>query len=331
MRRIIKKYMVGGFVALLLIFSCACADEAVEDVTATSEEAIKEPRTEQEYREAIASLGEEESDLQLSLEYYDKLWLLDAFTEEDFTAVCNIYAALGDAENLRNTLIRKHTYYPSEANLKEITNVIVYKDATDTAVQTIMDNLLIALQEETTDNTKLLIGSEEWKAEMQDDLIGVSRKTLYTGSGYRAQITSDTYETDIYIIKDDMSVIYYKNNSAGEIIGNVMLEKDAYNGDYIIGYYNTDGEFIKECKGTFQNGVTVGEFTIEYDGRIYTGEFDENGKTTVEQKDKITDDGGVIYAYNKSAYKYLYAENAAVDNFIIDYSYLGMPAYEEWQ
>lgn len=331
MRRKIQKIFGVCILTIVVAFACGCVETPVEENDLPGEEVTSEFQTEEDYRAALEQLGTEEADLQLRLEYYDKLWLLDAFTEEDFVALSKVYEAMGDAENLRNTLIRKHTYYPAETNLEEISRVIVYRDAADEEVKTLVDSLLQTMEEGNLENIKVLITSEEWKAELQDDLVGVRRKTLYTGSGYTAQIVSDVYETEVYILKEDTTLLYYKLNSAGEIVAETFWTDASYNGEYTIGYYTAEDELIKECNGTFDEGISVGDFAIKYDGKTYTGEFDENGKTTVEQKDKITDDGGVIYAYNKSVYKYLYEEDTTQDKFVIDYEYLGWPMYVAWE
>lgn len=330
----LKKICRATVIAILVcttafIFGCGEEPEMVTDVSI--EEIVKELQTEADYRTALAELGTNEEDLQVALEYYDKLWLLDAFTEEDFVALATIYETLGDAEHLRDTLIRKHVYYPAEENLEEISNVIVYKNADDESVKALMELVFPALEEGNAEALNMLIISDDWKAEMQDDLVGVSRKTMYKGTGFYAQIISDEYSTELCVLKEDTTFYYYKLNAAGGIWAKTFWTEGSYKGEYTSCYYMPEGELLKACSGTFEKGVTVGEFTIEYDGRTYVGEFDENGKTTVEQKDKVTDNGGVIYAYNKSIYKYLYEENTTQEKFVVDYEYLGLPMYVEWE
>ena len=137
--------MVIAILVCTTAFIYGCGEEPETVVNVSDEEIIKELQTEEDYRTALAELETNEEDLQVALEYYDKLWLLDAFTEEDFVALATIYETLGDAEHLRDTLIRKHVYYPAEENLEEISNVIVYRDATDESAKALMEQAFPAL------------------------------------------------------------------------------------------------------------------------------------------------------------------------------------------
>lgn len=330
MKKSIKKMLYVTMLACVLFGAYGCADNEAEEVVVSSEEAVVELCTETDYRTAIAELGTEESDLLLAVEYYDKLWLMDAFTEDDFDALVQVYETLGDAEKLRETLIRRHTYYPSEANVSAISSVIVYRDKDDEGVTELMNTFISTLNADDKTGIKAMVLSEAWGEEMQDALVGVCRKTLYSGNGYVAQITSDTYSTEISVLREDTSFVYYKLDASGEIMAETFWKDGNYTEGYVISYYTAEGELLKECSGTFDNGISVGEFTMKYDGGTYTGEFDEKGKTTVEQKDKISNKGGVVYAYNKSKQKYLYVEDADIETFMIDYEYLGLPAYVEW-
>lgn len=330
MKKLIRKMLYVTMLMCVSFLAYGCAGNEEEEVVVSSEEAVVELCTETDYRTAIAELGTEETDLLLAVEYYDKLWLMDAFTEADFDALIQVYETLGDAEKLRETMIRRHTYYPSEANVAAISNVTVYRDKDDEGVTDMMNTFISTLSADDKTGIKAMILSEAWGEEMQDALVGVCRKTLYSGNGYVAQITSDTYSTEISVLREDSSFVYYKVDASGEILAEAFWKDGNYAEGYTISYYTPEGELLKECSGTFDNGITVGDFTMKYDGGTYTGEFDEKGNTTVEQKDKISNNGGVVYAYNKSKQKYLYAEDTDMEAFIIDHAYLGLPAYVEW-
>lgn len=332
MKRKYKNIINLCFAIILSISLTACGSkkDTSEEIGTDSDATVEKIQTEQDYRNAIGELGTDEESLNLKVEYYDALWQMDVFTEADFDSLVLIYEALGDMEEMRTTLIRKHTYYPEEENLALISDVVVTKDSTDEAVASLMEELNLYVNDKTTDNVKNLILSDAWRNFLQDDLVGVSRKTKYIGDGYVAQITSDTYATTIFILGDDGDIDYYRCSDAGIIWGNTSWSESSYNGAYEISYYNLDGSFIKECRGNFFDGVSTGDFEMDYGGDTYIGEFDENGLATVEQIEDVIELGGVTYAYNNTKNKYLYVENMSIDSFVIDYIYLGLPLYEEW-
>ncbi|MBP3622307.1 MAG: hypothetical protein J6J16_11145 [Lachnospiraceae bacterium] len=333
MKKRYKNIICACIVSICTICLTACGAKkgTSEAISTDSNATVQELQTEQDYRTAIEKLGTDEDSLKLKVEYFNALWQMDVFTEGDFDSLILIYEELGYMEEVRETLIRKHTYYPSEENLALISNVVVAKDSSDQAVATLMQELTTYIVDKSTDNVNVLIVSEDWIKAMQDDLLGVSRRTKYTGDSYVAQIISDTYSTTIYILWNDGVLTYYKCSEAGVVWGSTSWSDSSYNGTYEITYYNQDGSFIKECRGTFTDGISTGSFEMDFDGDTYVGEFDDAGLTMVEQNEDVSENGGVTYAYNSSGRKYLYVENISVDSFVIDNAYLGLPLYEEWK
>lgn len=325
------KYLGAYSIMLVMLLSLsACKSTTKENEENTGTETVAEPQTEAEYRTAIANLGTDKDSLELCREYYLDLRAMDVFTEADYLALSSVYESLGDTEKMRETLIDMHRLYPSKENVQRISDVVVEKGTSDTAVSELVEKVRIALENEGFQEINELLESEAWQQEMQDTLVGVCRKTAFAGQDYVAQIASDEYETEIVYLKSDNSLMYYKSNQFGVIFGNTSLVGGAYDGTYEITYYDTEGAEIKTCKGTFASNISVGEFVVEYDGTAYTGNLGEKGTTLEEQKQNVTESGGVIYAYNGAKNKYLYEENCTVDTLIIDYAYLGLPIYEEW-
>lgn len=251
------------------------------------------------------------------------------YTEEDFLALSESYKEKGETDKQRETLIEMHKWFPSKENAGRISEVIVERDVSDTVVMTLLDAVYTALENATAEEVKALLSSEEWQ-QMQDQLVGVTRKTKYTGELYVAQISSDSYATEIMFIKKDNTLLYYKQNQTGTVWGSIGCKDGAYDGGYELTYLNAEGEEIKKCEGTFTSNISTGKFTVIYKGTSYAGELSDKGTTLAEQKKKLTDAGSVIYAYDASKTKYLYEENCTVETFVIDAQYLGLPAYEEW-
>lgn len=330
MKKVHIKLMCVFVLVLLLISFVACGDKKVSEDNISTDSDAEVIQTEQEIREGINNLGTDEESLKLKVEYYDKLWQMDAFYKEDFEELCMVYEGLGDMKMMRETLIRKHTYYPEESNLGAISDIVIKSDTTDEKITSIINELNIYIVDYSVDNIRVLIETTSWQENMQDTLVGVKRKTMYVGEGYVAQISSDKYSTEIFFLRDDNSLDYYKNSQAGVVWGTTTYTDGSYNGDYVLRYYDYDGNFIKECRGTFSNNVSVGDFELDFDGNTYIGEFDQNGKTTVSQSEDIIEIGGVIYAYDSTGEKYVYIENTTVESFFIDNIYLGLETYEPW-
>lgn len=252
------------------------------------------------------------------------------YTEADFLALSETYRKNGELDMARETLIEMHRWFPSKENADRISEVIVQRDASDTAVAALLNAACAAIENGSAEEVKTLTQSEEWQQEFWDALVGVSRKTKYAGEAYAAQIISDCYATEIMLLKDDHTFLYYKQNPEGIILGKTAYIEGAYSGDYRLIYRNAEGEELMACQGTFQTNLSTGTFMVTYQGTNYTGELSDAGTTLVEQKKKVTDAGNVIYAYNASKSKYLYKENETVETFVIDAQYLGLPVYKEW-
>lgn len=325
--------IIKGIVILTIISTCltGCGSSKENKATATdAQEKVDELQTEQDYRDAIKSLGTDQEALKTKLEYYDVLWQMDVFTQVDFDELSQVYEALGDMDGKRETLIRKHTYYPSEENIEQINNVVLIKDSSDNNMAALMNETLTYLEDKSSDNVKVQIESLEWQNDMQDNLVGVTKKINYSGDGYIAQVESDKYSTTIFVLKDDNTIIYYKTSGAGVVWANALWDGDGYTGDYSIRYYDNAGSIIKECKGTFDNGISIGDYEICLGEDTYKGEFSADGITMVEQLEDVNNQGGVIYAYDESGNGYVYEEKVDKATFVIDYIYLGLPLYEPW-
>ncbi len=315
---------------VLCVALVACSKEKKEEngniVTDATTQELQSP---QDYRAAIDGLGTQKEDLELKLEYYNVLWQLDAFDEKDFDDLSQVYNQLGDMGGMRDTLIRKHIYYPSEENVELINDIILVKDSSSEELSGLMDMTVECLNDMTNDNVKTYVTSSTWKELMQDDLVGVTRKTKYTGVDYVAQIATDVNSTTIFLYQDN-TVIYYRLSQAGVVWGTAKWENNNYCGEYNISYFDETGSLVKKCRGNFENGVTTGKFEMELDGNIYTGEFDEDGRVTSEQIQEVTSQGGVVYAYSQSEDTYLYVEDTDTESFVIDHIYLGLPLYKPW-
>lgn len=251
-------------------------------------------------------------------------------SEEEYLALSQEHHNAGDFVKEREVLIELHRWYPSKENVARINEVVVEKDATDSVITSLVDIVYTTVENDKAEEVAAMLAGEEWISNMQDSLVGVNRKTKYVDDTYTAQIVSGTYETEVEICKADGGFVYYKWNQAGVVAAKLNYTDGAYNGVFDIVFLNNEGNEIKTYTGEFKNNTAIGEITIEYDGTTFTGELSDTGTTLEKQKDKVTNAGNVVYAYNSSKNKYLYEEDVTVDTFVVDNVYLGIPLYEEW-
>lgn len=309
------------------------------------------PQTEEDFRQAIATLtggestltGEETSPqadnttlptdtstLATLQDYYEKLLAMDVFTEEDYVALAAVYAAQGMQEAQADMLTKAHRLYPSTAHVEALSALIWDKDASDTQVQTLVAQMLEAIEAEDQAAAAALITSEDWQNQLQNELVGVVTKTRYTADGQITHITSDSFSTEVMSLSGDGAFAYFKMDSQGSMLVKATLVDGKYQGDFTMALFDAEGDLLKHYAGTIQNDTCVGELQVTFGGTSYTGTFDEQGHALADQISTVTKDGGVVYAYNKNKTAYLYEENVSVDTFIIDSTYLHLPVFKEW-
>ena len=252
------------------------------------------------------------------------------YTKEDFNAQYDAYVANGDQKAARETLIEMHRWYPAEENIARISEAVIVADASDSAVLTLLDSLCSAIEQDLHEEAIGILTTSEWQDTMQEDLVGVTRKTKVTCETYMAQIRSDVYCTELMVLKKDGTFLYFLHNQMTTILGQMQYENSAYNGPYRIAFWDDKGEPVKVCSGTFKNNVSVGDFTTIYEGVTFVGSLSENGTTLEEQKKDMREANQVIYAFDASKKKYLYEENCSLDSFVVDSSYLKLPQFVEW-
>ena len=70
---------------------------------------------------------------------------------------------------------------------------------------------------------------------------------------------------------------------------------------------------------------------MEYEGTAYMGTLGEDGSVMEEQQEKVTQAGGVVYAYEVGGKRYLYQEGVTGNTFRMDCEMLGLPRFEVWE
>ena len=309
------------------------------------------PQTEEEFRQAIASLtgdefsltidestltGEETSPqtdtstLSTLQDYYEKLLAMDVFTEEDYVALAAVYAAQGMQEAQADMLTKTHRLYPSTEHIAALSALVWDKDSSDTLTASLVAQMLTAIEAEDQAAAAALTASEDWQNQLQNELVGVVTKTRYTTGGQTTYITSDSFATEVMSLASNGTFAFFQINSQGSTLIQATLVDGSYQGDFIMSLFDAEGDLIHRYAGTLKNDICVGELQITYSGNTYTGEFDEQGHALADQIPFITKEDGVVYAYNKNKTAYLYEKNVSVDTFTIDSAYLNLPVFKEW-
>ncbi len=295
------------------------------------------PQTEEEFRQAIGTLmpGEsipngDESTLATLQDYYEKLLAMDVFTEEDYVALAAVYAAQGMQETQADMLTKAHRLYPSTEHVDALSALVWDKDSSDTLTASLVAQMFTAIGAEDQAAAAALIASEDWKNQLQNELVGVVTKTRYTADGQTTYITSDSFATEVANLASNGTFAFFQTNSQGSMLINATLIDGKYQGDFTLALFDAEGDLIKHYTGTLKNDICVGELQITYGGTSYTGKFDEQGHALADQISSVTKDGGVVYAYNKNKTAYLYEKNVSVDTFTIDSTHLNLPLFKEW-
>jgi len=336
-----KRFLMPAF-ALGLIFALAgCGEQQVggtaeveKPIEVKQESETEEPVAEQgpvtveDYRNAIAALGNDVESLRLAQEYYEELLARDAFQENDFLALAEVYALLGDAEEQRDTLWRLYRLYPTEANADILSSLVVEVDDTDAAVVELINRWKTEMEGGNAAELRNLIASEEWKNALWLDTGALIQKTRYVSAGENVQITSDTCEAEIACLGQDGEFLYYRCNELGTIMADATLRDGIYSGPATISYFDAEGALYKRISCSLQNNICVDKIDISYDGNTYGGKLNEDGTTMEEQISKVK---GTIYAYTGNGRSYLYQPDTAAEDFVIDSKFVGLPEFELWK
>ncbi len=114
--------------------------DALPEPTATAE-----PATEEELRGAIGTLGDQGEDLILKGKYYERLYSMDLFAEEDYIALAQVYGNQGDWERQRLMLSKVLRLYPCEEYADQVSGIVVRKDGGDERAASLAAQLMTAL------------------------------------------------------------------------------------------------------------------------------------------------------------------------------------------
>lgn len=260
---------------------------------------------------------------------------------EDYLALADICGEKGWIRRQRDLLEQSYRLFDDEQSLEQLQGITVNLEEEDASVREMAELMLQNLElEEYRDEAVNLISTEEWFTTMMPKLYQGRRSYYLEKQENIALVVWAGYEEDgsaysnVWYTKEDGQVIqlsYSENTMQMLVCG---MKDGIYDGTFESWICDgTEGVICWE-RGSFVNGNLSGEYTVKIhtgtpEGEVYslwcnredmeyttyTGAFDEQGKTTLEQPESKTlqnllkDSGcdtGVVYAYNASKEKCLY-------------------------
>lgn len=367
MKMKIKKKILPITLALSVVLLTACAArEEGESLSAGAQGAASgasqqgvpvsssRMETEEQLREALAALGntpdgqeklalyeerqtgagddgDDDPDGQEKLAIYEELLARDLCREEDYREMARLYAGTGDAGAQRRILWWALHLYPSEEYARQLQELVVGRTPEDEAAAALIADLQRTLEEQDAPSLRGLIEGEGWAEAFQEAPEIYATRTRYTDGSLTAQVTSDAFETEVCILTGEGVCLYGRINDAGSLMASAPYADGAYNGAAAACWFDAEDILYKRIQTTLRGDICVDSVSVEYEGASYTGALGEDGATLEPQQDKVTEAGGVVYAYQVGGSRYLYQENTAKETFRMDCTAVGLPHMDIWE
>lgn len=292
------------------------------------------------------------------------------FVMEDYQALAGLYAEAGQIRKQRDMLEQSYRLYNDTQAFETLQSIAVNlmeEEAALSEAETMLQNLKLP---EYLSEAVHMIGSDEWIDTMMPKLYEGKRNYFLTEEGKTAlSIQAGFDEAGL-----PFSNVWYKTteDSGDKIIllsrsGNTLqflttgLTDTSYDGAFELwGIDRSSGSIYRE-QGTFVKGVYTGDYTVSlhsgssagdffdlWNNRegmeyvTYTGSFDSEGKTTLQQPssaeikkllDGYTAASCVVYAYGSDKSDCLFLpleEGMEAANYSFHTSAMGLAAYAEF-
>lgn len=277
--------------------------------------------SEEDFRIAIS----ETTGLEDKIALYDRFSSQYTLSETEYIDYADTCASLGDTKKQRDILWTLYRLDPSKEHGELISDRCMYLDESDIDAIKLVEALKERLDKIGGDDFDIasivtLVNGDSWGTNFFLDSGIYTSHAGYFGDGYEAHIRSGRVSTDIIITEADRELSVF-TDSFGSVVKVCKLNDEAYEGDFAIVDYDTEGESISKKVGTIKDGHCIGTLTLVIEGVAFSGQFDDNGITTEAQQDKVE---GVVYAYNDSKNKYLFIENADPESWTASEEFIGL-------
>jgi len=289
------------------------ASEESFDIDTASIEAIRNEIA------SVSDISNKES-LEKLEQYYDELRTRQALSQEDYESFCDICKNLDMDSKGYEILSEEFMYYPSKELAEKLENYIVEVNA-DAIDLTIVEKPDIEL-------ISSMITSKAWKDSFQFEDGTISKKSKVIKDSNIIQIEQNSEITSIDILKEDGSFVKIVKNENYTIIADYSTANKDDSVSFKTNWYSPENALIKTIEGTCKEGIIIGDLSITIDDITYSGEFDKDGHTLVEQSEENGD--VLIYAYDEDHDNLLYMETEPEtgDGVVMTTDWLGIPAIE---
>lgn len=344
--------------------ACGIAEEDAAVLTPETQNEIQEITPEPE---AAPQLSETEQ----AILDYELRYSKGEFTMEDYQALAGLYQEQGLIRKQRDMLEESYRLYDDAQAFETLQAISVNLEEEDGNVKEQTSLMLQNLElEEYLGESINLISTDEWFDTMMPKLYEGSRSYFLQRNGETVLLVQAGYDqtgepfSDVWYLGDTVKVLRHSNNAVQLLISG--MEDGVYQGAFESWLCDGNTGDIYHETGTFANGVLTGDYTMAiHDGSeasevfslwsnkegmeytTYTGNFDEQGVTTLEQPAakkiasliKNTDYSTcVVYAYDENNSRNCLFEGVGEDVDTATYTFgieaMGwklMPAFETYE
>jgi len=275
------------------------------------------------------------SEAERAIKEYELKYASGNFSQEDYHALARLYQEDGQIKKQRDLLEESYRLYDDQEAFTDLQSIAVNLEEEEPEIFAEASLMLQNLElSEYLDESVNLIAGSEWLQTMMPKLYEGKRNYFLTRDGKQILFIVVGYDESGKAYSD---VWYTGSEEQAKVLryyeGTVHLMQTGFKdgtaeGDFTSWMCDGNTGDITREEGTLQGGILVGEYTVSMhsgDGEtdlfalwsnresmeytVYTGEFDEQGKPTVEQPTEQqikalagnTEEGYcLVYAYDES-------------------------------
>lgn len=296
---------------------------------------------------------------------YELKYSTGEFTMEDYQALAGLYQQMGMIRKQRDMLEQSYRLYNDTQAFEALQDITVNLEEESkeiqSAAQTMLQNLELA---EYRDESINMIQNTEWFTTMMPKLYEGKRNYFLQQNGETVLTIQAGYNEEgvpfsyVWYLGADNKVTLLRAETGTVQLIDTALAAGSYEGAFESWLLNSQNGELYHEQGTLTKGVCTGDYTamvhwgeeatdvyslwsnretMEY--VTYTGHFDEQGKTTLEQPaeadlEKLLEGGAyagcTVYAYSEEGKECLFTgleEGAASADYVFDLAFLGVEAY----
>ena len=296
---IMKKFQIK-YILILLFLAAAftgCGDGSEESSAGTSTEV------------AVIEGEPVRSDTETEIMNYEAKYSTGEFTMEDYQALAALYGEAGQIRSQRDMLEQSFRLYEDAQAFETLQQIAVNLDEENekirTEAQTMQQNLELS---EYQGEAIHMIAGDEWLDTMMPKLYQGKRSYFAQQDGRIAFSVEAGFEdggvpfSRVWFVNGENQVTLLSRSGRVIQLMTVGLSEGLYNGAFEMWTMDSANGDIYQEQGTFANGILTGDYTARvHEGQaagdafdlwnnregmeytVYTGSFDGEGKTTVEQ------------------------------------------------